>query len=473
LIQYFLFVVTNESIKVDDTVTLGIPSILAYDNFGKRVTNRYFYIKYAGGITSSNKENTFSDFRDTNMEYKKVTSDTNLNARVGGFFIYALIECELLKLAVHEKSGIIDGDYKQMEYLRLTDISRDVIIINKGQFIFHPSSKLPMVCPPKEYKMCPKTKKIRLGGYLLNDIKYTDRIYIDKVGNSKPTILKDNNIILDLINGLTRTPYKINTDILDYIYKFAIKKCVIIDSENDKIKEIINNPYKSTNRIIGYGNRSLISKINLERNILYIAELYSDMDEIYFPVSMDNRTRIYCITNYFDYQKNDLAKALISFANPGVILKTDSDVIKYFKAFGGKMFGDNLDKKSLNHRVSWVDENYDYTLNFENNDIINKAENKSCFISFCFEYKRFIEFMSNNDTKTIYSYLPIQLDASCKGNQHLTLLTREKNLFDALNLASCTHDHDPDDLYAYISDLNKKYTRLQRKNLIKTENKTE
>ena len=78
--------------------------------------------------------------------------------------------------------------------------------------------------------MCPKTKKIRLGGYLLNDIKYTDRIYIDKVGNSKPTILKDNNIIIDLINGLTRTPYKINTDTLDYIYKFTIKKCVIIDS---------------------------------------------------------------------------------------------------------------------------------------------------------------------------------------------------------------------------------------------------
>lgn len=178
------------------------------------------------------------------MEYKTVTSDTNFNARVGGFFIYALIECELLKLAVHEKSGIIDGDYKQMEYLRLTDTSRDVIIINKGQSIFHPPSRLSKVCPPKEYKMCPKTKKIRLGGYLLNDIKYTDRIYIDIVGNSKPTILKDNNIIIDLINGLTRTPYKINTDTLDYIYKFAIKKCVIIDYENDKIKEIINNPYK-------------------------------------------------------------------------------------------------------------------------------------------------------------------------------------------------------------------------------------
>lgn len=237
------------------------------------------------------------------MEYKTVTYDTNFNARVGGFFIYALIECELLKLAVHHKSGIIDGDYKQMEYLRLTDTSRDVIIINKGQSIFHPPSRLSKVCPPKEYKMCPKTKKIILGGYLLNDIKYSDRIYIDKVGNSKPTILKDNNIIIDLINGLTRTPYKINTDTLDYIYKFAIKKCVIIDSENDKIKEIINNPYKSTNRIIGYGNRSLISKINLDRNILYIAELYSDMDEIYFPVSMDNRTRIYCITNYFEYEK--------------------------------------------------------------------------------------------------------------------------------------------------------------------------
>jgi hypothetical protein len=36
LFNIFLFVVTNESTKVDHNVTPGIPSILAYDNFGKK-----------------------------------------------------------------------------------------------------------------------------------------------------------------------------------------------------------------------------------------------------------------------------------------------------------------------------------------------------------------------------------------------------------------------------------------------------
>jgi len=51
------------------------------------------------------------------------------------------------------------------------------------------------------------------------------------------------------------------------------------------------------------------------------------------------------------FKKNDLAKGLISFYNPGKIRKTDSEVIKYFKGYGANMYGSGLDKKSLNYRA--------------------------------------------------------------------------------------------------------------------------
>lgn len=93
------------------------------------------------------------------------------------------------------------------------------------------------------------------------------------------------------------------------------------------------------------------------------------------------------------------------------------------------MFGDNLNKKSLNSRVKWVlccfaEDNSDKILDFENNDNINNAENKVSFISFCFEYIRFVKFMKNNDSVVFYTFLPIQLDASYNAYQHLVLLTK-------------------------------------------------
>ena len=457
LIQYFLYIVNNESVTIEDIETPGIPSLVCYNHFGKRVVNAYFYNKF---MKSSKK--TFSEFMDNDDEYKQTLTDNNFNVRVGGFFIYALIESKLVKLNLDSKS---DEDYKYQEYIRLTRNSRKIMRMDKNQIVFHLPSKLPMICSPKEYVYSEDKKDVKLGGYLLNDIKYKEDIFIRKIGYAKPTILKDKNIIVDLVNGLSRTPYKVNTDTLNFIYKYGVQKDIVIDTDTEEIQNILDNPYNSTNKKTAKQHRSIVSKVKLERNVLNIAGLYSNVKEIYFPVRMDNRTRNYCITDYFDYQKNDLAKGLISFSKPGMWYKTDRDVIKYFKAFGANMFGGNLDKKSLNHRVDWVDENSERIVNFENNDIVNKAENKTCFVSFCFEYRRFIEYMNNNESNVFYSYLPIQLDATCNGYQHLSLLTREKNLFDVLNLASSTHDDDPDDFYTYILNLTIAFMKSEKNNL--------
>lgn len=199
----------------------------------------------------------------------------------------------------------------------------------------------------------------------------------------------------------------------------------------------------------------------MERNILSIADIYSKVEKIYFPVRLDFRLRVYCDTDYFDYQKSDLAKGLISFANPGYIYKTDKEAINFFKAYGANLWGKNMNKKSLNFRVKWVDINSDNILNFESNDIVDSAENKSCFISFCFEYKEFIKFMNNVNEFVFLTYLPIQLDATCNGYQHLALLTKETKLLSQLNLGISTHDDNPGDFYTYISDIWNVYIRSQ------------
>lgn len=73
--------------------------------------------------------------------------------------------------------------------------------------------------------------------------------------------------------------------------------------------------------------------------------------------------------------------------------------------------------------------------------------------------KRFDEFYNTELTKTFNTYLPIQLDATCNGFQHLALLSDEVNLFSNLNLGEAKKDDDPQDFYTFI--LNKIKAHLQ------------
>lgn len=45
------------------------------------------------------------------------------------------------------------------------------------------------------------------------------------------------------------------------------------------------------------------------------------------------------------------------------------------------------------------------------------------------EYKRYMQFRDDENTFEFYTYLPIQMDATCNGFQHLALLSNEGTLF--------------------------------------------
>lgn len=150
----------------------------------------------------------------------------------------------------------------------------------------------------------------------------------------------------------------------------------------EQLVQFRQNPYRKKSKKSLKELRSLSSKRSLESSILNIANTYSNAERIYFPVRLDQTTRLYCTPEYFNYQSTDLAKGLLSFSKPGIIYKHDIEAIHYFKSFGAILFDSNLSKKSLINRVKWIDNNKDILLNFRNNDVINKAESKACFVSF-------------------------------------------------------------------------------------------
>jgi DNA-directed RNA polymerase len=81
---------------------------------------------------------------------------------------------------------------------------------------------------------------------------------------------------------------------------------------------------------------------------------------------------------------------------------------------------------------------------------LEKAEKKLLFIAFCFEYNRFIECF-DNEKEYFETCLPIQLDATCNGYQHLALLSLDHDLAKELNLTKSTSDDIPKDFYNFTA----------------------
>ena len=347
LISFFLEILTKENLSINDKETPGIPTISAFEKFGTKLLNRYIYDQYVKSEVFKNNE-SLSFFKYLNSSEYEETKEDIFCGKLGGHFVGSLLEIDLLYQDLDVKNDTV----KEKEYyLRIDKNIRSLLLKSSNKFL-HTPQKLPMICKPKEFVYSLNEKENKLGGYLLNDIYYTDEIFKNKKGYEEITKLTEDNIIVGLINGLSAIPYRINTDTLEFIKLYGFEKQILTDNSDEKLQKFMENPYSSNlTKTEKNKYRSIYSKIILESNILNISECYSNESEIYFPVRLDNRTRIYCETDYFDYQKSDLAKGLISFVNKGIISKVDTEAINYLKAYGCNMYGNNLEKKSINFKV--------------------------------------------------------------------------------------------------------------------------
>jgi hypothetical protein len=212
----------------------------------------------------------------------------------------------------------------------------------------------------------------QLGGYLLNGEMYTDELILFNWElSSKSTLLSD-NIVCSIVNKINSVGFSINSDVLDFIlnnnqrYNFFIENNYIHPLTLKKInKKLKVSELKEL--------ESFQSKKYLEQNILGLSNLYKDIPTFYMPVRLDYRGRLYCITEYLNYQGIDLAKSLLDFSSGEKVLLSDETSINYLKIFGSICYGQGLNKKSFNTRVIWVIENIDKILDFENGNLISQA----------------------------------------------------------------------------------------------------
>ena len=155
--------------------------------------------------------------------------------------------------------------------------------------MLHLPHKMPMIVKPKPYyrKFINGKIKERLGGYLLNDVKYTDELIKSKWNLKESSKIRDDSVIYDLVNNINSVGFKINKDVLDFLDNYGRK--YNLTSIGD-YEHLLLKPKLNKSEYIEL--ESFLSKKGLEENILGLARAYSNIHEFYLPVRLDFRGRV-------------------------------------------------------------------------------------------------------------------------------------------------------------------------------------
>lgn len=438
-------------------------------DLSKDLIREYLYLSYKThtedlikkGVISNLTEYTYSDWKKDNFNLFTKFDDV-VKVSIGVLLIEWLEDCNLLTKKLVKLSSaqhnvysapdnIVDIWEKTLSTEVLTPSEESEILVKPMNILLTTPFRLPSIVTPKPY-ICLSDGKVRLGGYLLNDVEYADPLILKNPVLAKESIIHEKNRIYDVINKLNSVGYKINTEVLNFI-----------NTNSNYYKETLlnENPLYKKSKLTKTEKNMLqrhVSKLELQNHILSIASLFSNIPEFFFINRIDNRGRLYCVTEYLNYQSTELAKGLLLFSKPNPIYRFGNEIaLIYFKAYGGNCFGNKIDKLSIKDKCGWVDSNVEKIINYENGKLIEQAENKFLFTAFCVEFKKWWNFYHYSSDSYFNTYLPIQLDATCNGFQHLVLLSGETNLRKQLNLTQANYSDKPTDFYSYILELLKDY----------------
>jgi DNA-directed RNA polymerase len=169
-------------------------------------------------------------------------------------------------------------------------------------------------------------------------------------------------------------------------------------------------------------------------------------ERFYFPWQVDHRGRAYPVPPLMNPQSDHSGRALIEFADGKPLGKRGAHwlAIHLANCYWKKK------KVSFKDRLAWVRENEEEILDFAANPLRvhrfwTEADQPWLFLAACLEWKRYKE-----EGPGMISHLPISMDGSCNGYQHLSAMGLDPIGGRATNLMPF---EEPEDIYQWVSDL--------------------
>jgi len=239
--------------------------------------------------------------------------------------------------------------------------------------------------------------------------------------------------LVETLNKLGKVGWRINPFMFD-----VFKKCKYLVGSK--------TPFKFQKEVDPKKKASLIIEANA---IEALAERNKD-NAFYHLYNVDFRGRIYPNTAFLHEQSSDNAKGLLLLDEPVAL---GEEGLYWLMVHTANMFGN--DKVSLDDRAKFVQDNWqtymDYIVDPMENDGWMDADKPLCFLACCYELYMLQDFIEEGlgTAEDFPSCLPIYIDGSNNGVQHLVAMSKDLEVAPLVNL---TPQELPGDVYMFIAD---------------------
>jgi DNA-directed RNA polymerase len=249
----------------------------------------------------------------------------------------------------------------------------------------------------------------------------------------------DMSYLINTLNKLNNTGWRINNFVFN-----VYKECM-----HNEI-----NPFKFTKEIDPIKRASLIIEAEA---IQRLAEKHLNKT-FYHLYNLDFRGRIYPNTAFLHEQSSDNAKGILMLDEA---VELGKDGYYWLCVHTANLWGN--DKVSLDDRVQWVQDNFDHLLEYVEDPLSYtewmNADKPFSFLAACYELSMISEWTNNGNTiESFPSCLPVYIDGSNNGVQHLVAMSQDDEVAPLVNLVP---SELPGDVYMFIAD--KVWERLDTK----------
>ena len=326
--------------------------------------------------------------------------------------------------------------------------------------------RMPCIIPPRNWESWIK------GGFYSNRLAKLTSLVKTRSGQQRDTqgpLLTSANMpdVLNSINALQQTSWKINTKILRVVQEvwernlqlgmppsepYEIPSAPDIGdrkprdlegAEKDKFDE-----WKAEARTLHTLETQRESELLSIVRAMRLASKMESIDTMWLVYQMDFRGRTYSTTNGVSPQGADISKALVHFGKAEPLTKRGW---YWFKVHGANKYG--FDKGSYDDRVEWVHNREQSIIQAGQDpigcaDVWKDADKPYQFLAWCIEYS---EAMRHPTGPWEYlSHLPVALDGSCNGLQHFSAMLRDEVGGNSVNLVP---NNKPADIYQDVADV--------------------
>jgi DNA-directed RNA polymerase len=352
------------------------------------------------------------------MRKEKLADDPVTACHIGWFVLISYFETNILSYkGEHRKNNKGKRDKHPTYYIQVRNIDAIkelMLLVSDAKVDLFPLKQAPT---PWEYnKFLHRETGVKL-------IKNAHENAIKKVKTNDTTYL------IDTLNKLGATPWDINPFVFD-VFK--------------KSRNLAKTPFKFSKEIDKEKKASLLVELNAiealaERNI---------NNAFYHLYNVDFRGRIYPNTAFLHEQSSDNAKGLLLLHNPVAL---GENGYYWLSVHTANMWGN--DKVSLDDRMQWVQDNFDaicgYVADPINNNDWMDADKPLCFLACCKELVDIAVWSEVYPTEDFPSCLPIYVDGSNNGVQHLVAMSKDKEIAPLVNLVPRDL---PGDVYMFIAE---------------------